>query len=648
VRRSVRPFVVGAAVVLLSAAAAAGAGVAPRRSVVFVVVPDLRWGTAPPALDAWAKASLALRTADGHRPVDVDLTIGKGRRSGGLRGVPGIGSVDRDPDGPSLSLRQWPELVAHDRSLRFGGRLGELGQQLRDHGVRFSVVGRSVEAAALGADRAGRVTRFTVGGAAEAREALRDAALVMVESPATDVDAVLQATAGACQLVVTGSLPDDESHLGVIAVSPECRLGGGGLTSPSTRRAGFVTLPDLAPTLLSLAGVAPPGIFEGGPVRSARALSRADLTAEDQRAALAEDAGPPFTMVFALAAALGFVGLIRERARPAMSALLLGLPAALLLMMLVPWWRAGGGVVGVRLQTGVAVLSGLGVLLAVGGLLAVAARRLARGHQSGVVLALTSATVLVIVGDALHSGTLELDAPMVNNAIGAGRFAGVGNVPYGFLAAAALVSGGIVLDRYGRRVLPAVTTALAFVVVADGAPMFGADVGGLLATLPAVAVLLVGWRGRISRRAALIATGLACATVAGLVAFELSRPAEYQTHLGRALAGGSLLQTAVRRELSAVDSFRTSPWVLVAVIAAAGLVAVRRRLDLGPAQRAAACAVAVASVLGTVLNDSGVAVAGAVLFVAWGAALGLAQPGAVPGPDGTPAAEALPAPSARL
>jgi hypothetical protein len=635
-------------VAVLVGAARPAAAAEARPGVVFVAVPGLRWATAPAALDAWAKASLALRTADRQRRLDVYLTIGKGRRTGGPDGLADAGPLERT--GAGGALRQWPALVRHDRRLRFGGRLGELGRQLAGHGVAYAVVARFPDgtAAALGADDAGRVPRFTTGGPAEARAALRDAALVMVESEAADLEAVLQATTGACRVVATGSLPDDESHLGVIAVSPECGLGRGGLVSPSTRQAGFVTLPDLTPTLLSLVGVLPPDIFEGGAVRAAPALTRPGLVDEDRRAAVGQDAGAPFAAAFVLAAALGLAGLVRERLRLPLAAVLLGMPAALLLAMLVPWWRAGGATGG-ALHAGIAVAAGLAVLLGVAGLLAVAATKAARRHPPTVVLVLTVVTVVVIAVDALRNGMLELDAPMVNNAIGAGRFAGVGNVPYGFLAGAALVAAGLTLDRYGHRALPGVAAALALVVVVDAAPMFGADVGGLLSTVPAVAVLLAGRRGRAARRAAvLVGAALACAAVAGLVALELSRPAGHQTHLGRAVAGGSMLQTAVRRGLSSLHSFVTSPWVIVALLAGAGLVAVRRRLDANPALRAAGAALAVAAVLGSALNDSGVAVGGAVLFVAWGAALALAQPGDGGGETGPAATAAASAPSARL
>jgi hypothetical protein len=172
-----------------------------------------------------------------------------------------------------------------------------------------------------------------------------------------------------------------------------------------------------------------------------------------------------------------------------------------------------------------------------------------------------------------------------------------------------------------------VAAGLAFTVLADGAPMFGADAGGALASVPAVATLLLARRGRLRWRALAAAFAAGVCAVGGLAAWEISRPAAQRTHLGRALTGGSPAQTLLRRGLSALGSFRSSPWLFVAVVAVVGLVALRRRLPTGAALRAGAAATGVAAVIGTVANDSGVAVGGAILFVAWAAALALAQPG---------------------
>src|SRR5437868_14410934 len=133
--RMVRLLVVTAGLTLVSVAplaSAAGAGPAPLAHVVLVVVPDLRWSTMPGALTGWAKASLALDSVNRQRRIDVYLTIGKGRRTGGLGAVAGVGPLDAAPDG--VSLRLWPQFTRHDRGLRFGGRLGELGDELAGHG----------------------------------------------------------------------------------------------------------------------------------------------------------------------------------------------------------------------------------------------------------------------------------------------------------------------------------------------------------------------------------------------------------------------------------------------------------------------------------------------------------------------------------
>jgi hypothetical protein len=579
--------------------------------VMFVVVPGVRWSSMPSAVDGWAKASLALNSVSRQRPIDVYLTMGKGRRTGGLSAVAGVGPLDSGRDG--VSIRLWGRFEQHDGGLRFGGHLGALGGLLETHGVPFAVVGRSAEAAALGADQDGRLRRFVVAGPNEALPALGQNRLVIVESDVADLERLVPAAVGACLIVASGSVPDNEGHLGALAVSPECGLGRAGLVSPSTRQPGFVTLGDLAPTLLSLVGIDPPNAFEGGVIRAARSISRARLVEEDRRAAVGQDSGTPVTVLFLLAAAAGFLGLARERVRLPVAAVLLGMPPALLLMMLLPWWRYGP-------------LAGVMALLVIAGLLAAAALRAFARDPPKLVLVSTTVTAAVIAVDALHRGTLELDAPMLNNAIGAGRFAGVGNVAFGFLIAASLAAGAVALDRYQRRALAAVVAGLAFSVVADGAPMFGADVGGLLAGVPAVGALLIGWRRRLTRWAPLLFVAVGLGVGAGVAAFDMTRPAGHQTHLGRTLTGGSAGQTIVRRELTALESIGTSAWVIIVVVVVIGLVVARHRLPTGPAARAGLRGIAVAAIAGTVLNDSGVAVAGPVLFVTWAVALALLQP----------------------
>ena len=107
-----------------------------------------------------------------------------------------------------------------------------------------------------------------------------------------------------------------------------------------------------------------------------------------------------------------------------------------------------------------------------------------------------------VVGvDALFGGALEIDAPFGNSPIGAGRFFGVGNIGSGFLVAGLVVAGGLALDGWGRRALPAVIVGLGAGLVALGAPWFGADAGGMVYGGLAGGVLVLGARrGRVGAR----------------------------------------------------------------------------------------------------------------------------------------------------
>src|SRR5215207_3629314 len=89
-------------------------GEAAVGTVALVVVADLTWSTAPPALDGYAKANLSMRNASRRSGAgDTYLTLGKGARSAAPAGA---GPFD------------WAALRGHDAGLRQSGALGTLGQ----------------------------------------------------------------------------------------------------------------------------------------------------------------------------------------------------------------------------------------------------------------------------------------------------------------------------------------------------------------------------------------------------------------------------------------------------------------------------------------------------------------------------------------
>lgn len=606
--------------------APAGASPAPQSTmalagpVALVLVPDLTWADAPPELDGFARASLSMRSSSARSSaVDTYLTVGKGGRSAGL-GARGVGRVEPSAGGGGLRLADWPELVQRDRGLRYGGALGSLGQLVEHAGGRLVLVAREPvgAAAAVAANGDGEVRSFRPW-SVEALDAARGPdEHVVVAVDAADLAPTLAALNGSCTLVASASTPDDNRHLGVLAVSPECGLGRAGLGSESTHQDDLATLPDVTRTFLGLAGAAPTV-----PLTATDAVDRQALVEADDRARVADHTRTDLVWLFVLLhLAAAVVAVSRPRVRAAVACALLAVPSAAFLMMVVPWWRWG---------LWAAVVTGglLSAVLAVGGV------ALCRRDVRAGVGTLAALAVVVIGVDALFGGALEIDAPFGNSPIGAGRFYGVGNIGSGFLVAGLLVAGGLALDAWGRRALPAVVVGMGVGLVVLGAPWFGADAGGMVYGGLACGVLVVGYlRGRVGVR------GLAALAVAAVVAVgvfavvDVARGAGPSTHLGRAVAGDSVVDLAVRKGTRAVRSV-TNPMALIVVIGAIALAAVRRRGVWRPALQAAGWALLVAAVAGSLLNDSGVIVGAAVVAVTWPAMLAvlgpaLAEPAEVP------------------
>jgi hypothetical protein len=590
-----------------AAAAATGTG-ATGRQVVVLLVPRSSWAEMPDRFDGWARANMAISTANGAtRESDIFLTISKGGRSSGLGGRFGTGPMRME--GTRITFLDWRDFVSHDRALRFGGKIGTLGESLRKGGVDAAVITRdNTDTALVLADRHGVVDRvIPEGGALDlALEVQRGTRLIVSEASVDSLPLDLDASRGTCTIVASASTPAGHSALGALAISPQCGLGSGRLVSSSTRQPDYVVLADLLPTTLHVLGLDDDVDDEAAPIQPvAGHRSVQALIDRSDRSHVSARAGGYFNALAAAAVLLGlFATQMTDRWRRRWAACLLAFPLATLLIQLVPWWQAG-------------ILGGLALCavtsIAVGALACACFER--RRHL--LVGALTLGTALVLGIDASTGGRLELDSGVANNAIGAGRFAGMGNVPYGFFVAACLVTAGLALDRWGRKALAPLALGLAVAVAADGAPTLGADVGGVLAAVPAYALLLTAWRRRLplKRLAAIGASGVA--VIVAFAAFDVSRPPASRTHLGRTLANGDLLSAIVRRELSALQSFQDSTWCVVLLVVLVGLAVVWEQLPRTRPLRVMLGAIALAAFLGTVLNDSGVAVAGAMAAVTW-------------------------------
>jgi hypothetical protein len=400
-----------------------------------------------------------------------------------------------------------------------------------------------------------------------------------------------------------------------------------------TRHSGLVHIVDIGPTILDQLGLKPPAAMEGRPMYYGRTggdfADRLSWMVDTNTAAQFRDREiAPVTVWFVvlqilltLAALIAFVKL-GKRALIAieLAALtLIGFLAAMFLAGLIPFYNIG-------------VAPYWLFLFGVGAVIALIAWFTT--DRSGIMTIIVPLSILVglILVDVATGARLQFNTVFGYTPTVSGRYAGLGNLAYAAFSAGALLLAGLLADRIGGRRGALVAIALlGAAIVVDGAPFFGSDVGGVLSMVPAYAVtatLLLGWRLRFKLLALYgVATLLLIAIFA---AVDLSRPVDKRTHLGRLVASGEgeggfhSVASMIRRKLEQSNAvYSSSIWSIMFPLVLAGIAyliyrapgrmrGLHQRL---PQLSAALAGLGVLIVLGTLLNDSGIAIAGVMLGV---------------------------------
>jgi hypothetical protein len=451
-------------------------------------------------------------------------------------------------------------------------------------------------------------------------------------------------------LVLAPTAPRGPAQLTVAAVAgpgvePGLALSG------TTGRAGYVTLPDVAPTIVSALGLDQPGAMNGAPMSSAGggapdAGTWRERAADNERALFRNRATGPLTVVFIVLVvlALGLAALALSR-RPARSGLRRLAALLQLVVLAVPLVTYLAGLVR---EDRLGVVGSIVAVLVAAVVVAAAARAVgttAFGRDPATTaflppLLLLGATALVLLVDVFVGAPLQIDTAFGygGGAIVAGRFTGYGNLAGGLLTLAVIAAatgtwGLLQLRRRAtggpsRRAVGAIAALFLFTVVVTGLPGLGRDVGGILAIVPGFAIVLavltgtrLGWR-----RLALVAV----ATAGLLAAFgvvDLLRPPERRGHLGRLISqtagdeGTSGLATVLQRKVAAnLTILGSSVWSIVIPVAFAFIafliwrpprtMAALLRL---PGVRAFLVGSLATCGLAAVVNDSGIAIPGIML-----------------------------------
>ena len=240
-------------------------------------------------------------------------------------------------------------------------------------------------------------------------------------------------------------------------------------------------------------------------------------------------------------------------------------------------------------------------------------------------LLLNGATAALVIVDLILGARLQINTVLGYSPIVGGRFSGIGNLGFAVLAASAICTGALLVHASGgaRAAIAAAGVLFALVVVVDGAPTLGSDVGGTIALVPGLGLALVLlWGGRVDVKLVLLFALGAAAVVAAFLAFDLTRPPEARTHLARlyesvAERGGEALVDAVERKAAAnIRLLTRSVWALPVLPAAACLVWLvtrpqgrwTRLRSSHPAPCAGLVAAALTAALGFALNDSGIGI----------------------------------------
>ena len=425
-------------------------------------------------------------------------------------------------------------------------------------------------------------------------------------------------------VVVVGTAPNPvDGRLAAVAVRAP-GVPAGLLRSGTTQRTGFVQLMDVAPSVLDLVGVEVPSTMRGRPVsvgeRSHDAGARVRFLIDADRAAqFRAEIQQPVASVFLaiMVVLLGAAGAAFARPRgpwPAIASwwglITIAFLPAVYLARMFPLHTLGHGAFWIWISLA-------------SGALAALARLVGRRHVLDPVIVLLAVIVAVLGLDVISGSPLQFNGALGFSPEVAGRFIGFGNAGFAVFGAAALFLAGLVAVRFPHRGRILGVAVLGGAVVLDGAPIWGADVGGVLSLVPAyglVVMRLLGWRVRL-RAIALVTIGTVVA-LAGAIAVDMSRPPGSRTHLGRLIEqvqreGPTEFVDVVTRKLGLnLASWSSSPYRWLLPVVLVGFVGVRmlpnrfgllawRRIDPTGAMT---IGFGVLVVFGYAMNDTGVLV----------------------------------------
>ena len=309
-------------------------------------------------------------------------------------------------------------------------------------------------------------------------------------------------------VIVVGPEPPDDEHGLTIASVRAPGFAPGMLVSTTTNRDGFVSITDVAPTILRMFGIQRPDAMEGRRMETGdtggSATSRVQSLVDDNDDGLFRDSqvGVAMTVVVVVASVLAVATVVigrwwrRGRGLLAFAALfLLGFFDATYLAGPFSFGRHGGA------AAYWPFVIGIGLILAV--IFVLVGKRF--GHATDPLLVGLGSVITLKVLDLVTGAHLEWNTVFGYSPTIGIRFVGQGNLAFALLVAAAVLFAGLVTWRVAApRGIRIAIGVLAVTLVVMIAPFWGNDFGATLSAVPAFALLvwmLLGKRVTRARRA---------------------------------------------------------------------------------------------------------------------------------------------------
>ena len=509
-----------------SAAAGPGGGAGRARHVVIIGVSGLRWNqvTAAGTPELWrlaAGGSVGSLVDYAQQPLscpaDGWLTLNAAARAQGPRPCPSLPEVVGAGAGASVPAME--RIIAANRGYHESpdwGLLGSLASCATAVGPGAALAlatpagavrsylpsAGGLSAAVLARCPLTVIDLGQIGGIERTGASAIDRRLAAIVADLPAGTLLVVTSPGAAVAAGPAGEPTGPPHLMTVVVSGP-GFADGLLDSSSTRRPGIVTLTALTPPVAGWHGRPVPAGTVGARIGR---TARGDL-APTIGALLDRDTAEQvwlathgwFFAGYALAdvlafglPALVFWGADEERRRARArcwriaGVLAAAVPLGTYLANLIPWWR---------LAHPAWWLYGL----AVGWTLVVAAAALAGPWRRDPVapFGLICLATLALLGvDAMTGSRLQLESPFGLSLLVSGRYYGIGNDVLGVYCVSALAGIAWLGRALPRTPLAAATAVGLFAVVALGWPGFGAKVGGTIALVPCLVLLVVSVTGR--------------------------------------------------------------------------------------------------------------------------------------------------------